>query len=170
MKRLFIIILFALTTQAYGASQNPEKKVLELKNGATVTGYVMRQDDGSYLLETETGDIIFYTQNEVKGIRSLESLNNTSNPTVNTGIAGAFSLESLLELYGIKDKLQRYEKAWLTRNKEEYKSIEDELWGIEKTVGRDESIPIELRREFENYIESQEDAIEKAAKRKRRRL
>lgn len=67
MKRLLLIIAFA-TIAVVSFGQERVKKVLELKNGTKVTGFVMTQDDGSYLLETDGGDVLFYMPDEVNRI------------------------------------------------------------------------------------------------------
>ena len=58
-------------------SQERVKKVIDLKNGTSVAGFVMEQEDGSYLLETEAGDVLFYTAEEVRSVRMQGEENKT---------------------------------------------------------------------------------------------
>lgn len=79
-----VFILGCLTIMCY--SQERIKQVLELKNGTNVSGFVMQQEDGSYLLETEAGDVLFYSPDEVLEVKTEESI--TSNKKQSTsGIA-----------------------------------------------------------------------------------
>lgn len=50
------------------------KQRVELKNGGEVVGYVAEQTDGSFLVETETGDMFFYTPSEIKKIVELADI------------------------------------------------------------------------------------------------
>ena len=52
-------------------AQERVEKRLELKNGTVLTGYVDIQQDGSYLLETQAGDVFFFMPSEVSRIMSI---------------------------------------------------------------------------------------------------
>lgn len=71
MKRWVVVIslLVMVATAVFG--QERTKMVLELKNGSTVTGFVMEQENGSYMVETESGDILFYNRDEVKNFKKM---------------------------------------------------------------------------------------------------
>ena len=56
---LFSILVFG---------QDRVAKQVFLKNGYTITGYVSTQPDGSYKVETLTGDVILYSNSEIKRI------------------------------------------------------------------------------------------------------
>ena len=47
-------------------AQDKKEMLLELKNGTSLIGMVQIQSDGSFLLETESGDVIFFNSSEVK--------------------------------------------------------------------------------------------------------
>ena len=94
MKRLLLIIVFAAIA-LIASGQEKVKKVLELKNGTSVTGFVMVQEDGSYLLETDAGDVLFYTADEV--LRLVDE--------------GAWSSQA----YSIKDNVSPSDKNLLKR-------------------------------------------------------
>ena len=49
-------------------SQERVEKQLVLKNGTTISGYITTQSDGSFIVETSTGDMFFYTPSEVKRV------------------------------------------------------------------------------------------------------
>ena len=72
MKRLIIMMLFLLGITVSAFSQERVKKNLELKNGTVISGYVLQQEDGSYMLETDTGDVLFYSSDEVRRVRSMQ--------------------------------------------------------------------------------------------------
>lgn len=69
MKKVYLIISFLIFVVTVAVGQERTKMVMELKNGTSITGFVMEQEDGSYLVETESGDILFFRQDEVSGIR-----------------------------------------------------------------------------------------------------
>lgn len=70
------------------------------------------------------------------------------------------TLNSLCVQHGVYGLLSRYENALKNGDKKRAKSIEDQLWAIEKRVGNDTSIPKSLRDRFKDYIEDKEDEIE----------
>lgn len=69
MRKIIIILLLWIGSVTYAFCQERTQKILELKNGTTVRGYIMEQENGDLMLETEFGDIIFYSQNEVLSIK-----------------------------------------------------------------------------------------------------
>ena len=72
MKKTIVLLACIFGISIVVSGQEREKKVLELKNGTTVTGFVMEQSDGNYMLETETGDILFYAKDEVRTVLDKE--------------------------------------------------------------------------------------------------
>ena len=70
------------------------------------------------------------------------------------------TLNSLLTDNGVYGLLSRYENALKNGDKKRAKTIEDQLWAIEKRIGNDKSIPKSLRDRFKDYIEDKEDEIE----------
>ena len=70
------------------------------------------------------------------------------------------TLNSLFVEHGVYGLLSRYENALKNGDKKRAKTIEDQLWAIEKRVGNDTSIPKSLRDRFKDYIEDKEDEIE----------
>lgn len=82
MKRLVVFfILMSIAVLCF--SQERQKRILELKNGTTIPGYVMEQEDGSYLLETEAGDVLFYAADEVRRVSSEAEQNAVSGANSN---------------------------------------------------------------------------------------
>lgn len=71
MKRIMMVLMLLWGITAVAVGQERIKKVVELKNGTTITGYVMEQENGNYMLETESGDVLFYTREEVRSIRNF---------------------------------------------------------------------------------------------------
>ncbi len=69
MKKIFVMLLLILNGAIVLCAQEREKKTLELKDGTVLSGYVTRQDDGSYLVETTSGDVLFYSVNEIRSVR-----------------------------------------------------------------------------------------------------
>lgn len=69
MKKFFVMLLLILNGAIVLSAQEREKKTLELKDGTVLSGYVTRQDDGSYLVETTSGDVLFYSVNEIRSVR-----------------------------------------------------------------------------------------------------
>ena len=69
MKKIFVMLLLILNGAIVLSAQEREKKTLELKDGTVLSGYVTRQDDGSYLVETTSGDVLFYSVNEIRSVR-----------------------------------------------------------------------------------------------------
>jgi len=86
MKKILILTFLLLSAVVVANAQEREKKVLELTNGNTVTGYVEQQSDGGWQLETESGDIIFYSAAEVKNVRLYDDENNSENENSQTTI------------------------------------------------------------------------------------
>lgn len=71
MKRT-VLLLIASIFSILAIAQEREVKIVELINGNTVSGYVQTQQDGSYLVETESGDVFFFSQSEVKSINATK--------------------------------------------------------------------------------------------------
>lgn len=65
MKRI-ILVVFACLLPLLALAQEKKEMKLDLKNGTSLTGMVTVQQDGSYLLETSSGDIFFFEVSEVK--------------------------------------------------------------------------------------------------------
>ena len=70
------------------------------------------------------------------------------------------TLDGLCRKHGIYGLLSQYENQLRNGNRRAAKRIEDQLWGIEKRVRNDRSIPESLRNSFVRYIENKEDEIE----------
>lgn len=70
-RKLLIICLLLFIFPFILMAQEKEEKRLELKNGTVLTGYVEVQPDGSYLLETQSGDVFFFSPSEVAKVMSL---------------------------------------------------------------------------------------------------
>ena len=170
-----MILLAGVTSFASG--QERTKKTIELKIGLSVTGYILELEDGNYMLETDAGDIVFYSRDEIRSIKnpgeSKEVTNNNeSNDAalpVKNSIPKMNSLSFLLDYYEIADKLEQYKKYLVVKKKKQAKAIEDKLWTIEKKVKDNDDISESLKKEFVDYVESAEDNIEKEAKKERRR-
>lgn len=80
MKRIIALLWLVIGTATIVFGQERVKRVLELKNGTTITGYVMEQGNGSYMLETAEGDILFFSREEVR--RITETSQSSSTPSV----------------------------------------------------------------------------------------
>lgn len=65
MKRIVFVIIACMLPLLALAQEKKEMK-LDLKNGTSLTGMVTIQKDGSYLLETSSGDIFFFEVSEVR--------------------------------------------------------------------------------------------------------
>lgn len=103
MKRVItMIVLMSLTVVCF--CQERIKQVLELRNGTSVTGFVMQQEDGSYLLETDSGDVLFYTSSEVRSLKTPSAESGESNHTFTKKINGekhsSLSIETGLKRKG----------------------------------------------------------------------
>lgn len=71
MKKIILTVCMVLMSiLAYSQVRTVSDVVL--KNGATVTGYVTTQPDGSFKVETPAGDIFFFSASEVKRIKETE--------------------------------------------------------------------------------------------------
>ena len=71
MKKSILLILVCLLPISLFA-QEKEEKSIELKNGTVLKGYVEQQPDGSYLVETASGDMLFFSPSEVSRIINLK--------------------------------------------------------------------------------------------------
>lgn len=82
MKRI-VILLFTIILPVVMLAQEKVEKRLELKNGNVLTGFVQVQQDGSYLLETASGDIFFFSPAEISKVTDLNpTTKNESAMTV----------------------------------------------------------------------------------------
>ncbi len=186
MKKKFYLLVgsFALFfllggIASFANAQERTKKVIELKIGISVTGYVIEMNDGGYMLETDSGDIIFYSRDEIRSIRNpsdiIENNENADSALRPDGsktpviiVAQENTLESLLRYYRIQEKLKQFWECHYRKDKKQAEAIEDELWEIEKTVSNNNSIPESVRREFRDYIEDEEDRLEEDAEKARK--
>ena len=67
-----IVLLFAVMFVSFLViAQEKTEMRLDLKNGTSLTGMVQIQPDGSYLLETKSGDVFFFTAAEVSKAMTL---------------------------------------------------------------------------------------------------
>jgi len=74
-----------LSCVAMSAQDGKYKSRVELKSGkAEIVGYVAKQDDGGYVVETESGDVFYYSESEIKKITPLNVLkeSKTKEPKV----------------------------------------------------------------------------------------
>lgn len=186
MKKKFYLLVgsFALFfllggIASFANAQERTKKVIELKIGISVTGYVLEMNDGGYMLETDSGDIIFYSRDEIRSIRNPSDIvenNENADPALRPDgsktpvniVAQENTLESLLRYYRIQEKLKQFWECHYRKDKKQAEAIEDELWEIEKTVSNNNSIPESVRREFRDYIEDEEDRLEEDAEKARK--
>lgn len=73
MKRIAIIIAALASCMVMSAQDVKVKSKVELKGGkADVTGYAELQSDGGYVVETESGDVFYYSASEIKRVTPLE--------------------------------------------------------------------------------------------------
>jgi len=76
MKRIAVIIAVLASCLVMNAQDAKVKSRVELKGGkADIIGYVESQDDGGYVVETESGDIFYYSASEIKRVTFLEAHN-----------------------------------------------------------------------------------------------
>lgn len=73
MKKLFVLVLLCLFPISLFA-QGREEKSIELQNGTVLKGNVELQQDGTYLVETSSGDVFFFSPSEVKRIVNLKAV------------------------------------------------------------------------------------------------
>ena len=78
MKKLFCFVLFVLTLGATVSAQPKVLKTINLSNGITFNGYVEPQMDGGYKVTTETGDIFYYSRNDVASVKDIKTKSKTS--------------------------------------------------------------------------------------------
>jgi hypothetical protein len=109
---------------------------------------------------------------KVKGIRMDSTVSNpqpaaadknkksTAASSSSSSGSEPLSLNSLCNQYGVYGLLSQYESALKNDNSKRAKQIEDQLWSIEKKVKNDYNVPEWLRKQFVDYIEDREDAIE----------
>lgn len=72
MKKYLCLVVMFLTTLSAIAQEVKELKIVQLKNGTYITGYVTNNTDGSISIITIDGDQLFYQSAEVKTIELLE--------------------------------------------------------------------------------------------------
>lgn len=70
------------------------------------------------------------------------------------------TLDGLCRKYGVYGLLSQYDQALRYDQKKRAKSIEDQLYSIQKRVKNDNSIPAWLQDRFDDYVEDKEDEIE----------
>ena len=175
MKKLLFVMLLLAGVTSFALGQERTKRIVELKIGLSVTGYIMELEDGNYMLETDSGDIIFYSRDEIRSIKNPEEVkkeaesNTTTTPVTKNSIPKRYSLQSLLAFYEIQAKLDLYKGYLVEKKRRKAREIEDELWEIEKKVSDNSAIPESVRKEFVDYIESAEDDLEDKAKLERKR-
>lgn len=175
MKKLIVLAFLIMGVVVAALGQERVKKTIELKIGLSVTGYIIELEDGNYMLETDAGDIVFYTRDEIRSIKNPEEVKagtetSHNNPPANISIPKRNSLQMLLDYYGIEKKLEEYRELLSVKKRKQAKAIEDELWEIEQKVKEDTLISESARDEFVEYIEKAEDKIEKEAKRERKKV
>ena len=74
MKRIAIIIAALASCLVMSAQDVKVKSRVELKGGkADVVGYAELQADGGYVVETESGDVFYYSAAEIKKVTQLEA-------------------------------------------------------------------------------------------------
>lgn len=73
MKKFALFIAALASCLVMSAQDVKVKSRVELKGGkAAVTGYAELQADGGYVVETESGDIFYYSASEIKKVTVLE--------------------------------------------------------------------------------------------------
>lgn len=72
MRKYVCLLVLCIASITIAAQETREMKIVQLKSGITVTGYVTNNDDGSIILTTTDGDQLFYQAAEVKSIDYLE--------------------------------------------------------------------------------------------------
>ncbi len=122
----------------------------------------VRMDFNSTLLSTTTeGDAGTESQATVDQTSTIQaSTESTGSTAASTPKQYPMTLDGLCQKYGIYGLLAQYDRALRNDNGKRAKQIEDQLWGIEKRVKNDSSIPKSLRERFVDYIEDKEDEIE----------
>lgn len=80
MKRIAIILVALASCLVMSAQDVKQKSKIEFKGGkADVVGYAELQDDGGYVVETESGDIFYYSAAEIKKVTRLEAEKDSKN-------------------------------------------------------------------------------------------
>ena len=80
MKKLLFIVLAMICTLSVLAQEKTEKQLI-LKNGTRLTGIVEIQQDGSYRLESATGDVFFFLPSEVSKVSDVQAVKRNDNYT-----------------------------------------------------------------------------------------
>ena len=70
MKRILITTIIFLFPALLFAQERVEKRI-KLKDGTVLTGFVEQQQDGSYLIETDSGDILFFSPSEIANLTTV---------------------------------------------------------------------------------------------------
>lgn len=68
MKKLYLLYACLLCAVVMSAQTTKIKNQVILTNGTEIIGYVAPQPDGSYVVETEAGDMFYYSGSEIKKI------------------------------------------------------------------------------------------------------
>ena len=92
MKKLLMLAVVLLGVATMAQAQERVLKILDLKNGQEVKGYVMRQQDGSWMVETESGDAFFYAADEVAAVRKEGEEKQVVRAATQDGNAGAYDV------------------------------------------------------------------------------
>ncbi|MBQ7518461.1 MAG: hypothetical protein IJU13_08575 [Bacteroidales bacterium] len=90
MKKLLMLAVVLLGVATMAQAQEREKRILDLKNGQEVKGYVMRQQDGSWMVETESGDTFFYASDEVAAVRKEGEEKKVARVAPQAGTSGTY--------------------------------------------------------------------------------
>lgn len=73
MKRFFMLIVAMTAAMVMSAQTAKVLSKVELKGGADVIGYAELQSDGGYVVETESGDVFYYSAAEIKSVTLLDN-------------------------------------------------------------------------------------------------
>lgn len=68
MKKIYLLYACLLCAVVMSAQTTKIKNQVILTNGIEIIGYVAPQPDGSYVVETEAGDMFYYSGSEIKKI------------------------------------------------------------------------------------------------------
>ena len=136
----------------YNSADNIERTVVFSVSQDGVKKYFSKKDAEKLLART-------------KGVRMDFNVGNGTAPVVESGSSSStteypMTLDGLCKKYGVYGLLAQYDAALRNDQDRRAKSIEDQLWAIEKRVKNDYNVPAWLRDRFVEYIEDKEDEIE----------